>query len=332
MRPRIVVLAEDSVGSYGEIARLYRATFDAMGLASDVRPYPASGQPRVPRGAVVIHATLGFRFTPLPGVTNIAVPFHEWSRYPVAWADRLSAFDQVWAATGSLAEVLRRSGVSAPIFVAPPALDRDPVPAKTAWRTSGPFRFLFVGEPHFRKGHHLLLAGFARLGASRRSATLTIKTGAACPWTVTDPRVQLVAARWPRARLLRLYARHDAFVSASLGEGLGLGVAEAMLARLPVAANHWGGHASLTRPGAYVRIPHRVVPQPFCSRPDFYAPGQACALSSPDDVAVAMTRLLDMSWRERRDQALRADAHLRRRFGLGPASARLAAALAASHE
>jgi glycosyltransferase involved in cell wall biosynthesis len=323
----ILILSEPTVPSYGTIGTLYRETFRAMGLPCTLRHYPTTGAVTAPSGAIVLHNTLGFRLAPARNAVNIAVPFHEWDRYPAAWASRLNAFDEVWASSEALAAVLRRSGVTAHIRFAPPAIDLIPPRRKVAWSPHKSFRFLFVGEPHFRKGHHLLMEGFRRLGVSDGRATLTIKTSPDCPWRVDDRRVQVIAERWPTSRLRDLYARHDAFVSASLGEGLGLGIAEAALARLPIAANYWGGHTSLLTPGAYVRIPHRVVPQPYCSRPEFYAPGQRCALSTPDAIAAAMRALMRMSAAARERQAARAAAYVEQRYGFGAASARIQKAL-----
>jgi glycosyltransferase involved in cell wall biosynthesis len=325
----IVILSEPSVASYGAIGALYCETFRAMGEVSTFAPYPTDRPPRVPRGSIVVHNTLGYRFAPVPGVVNVAVPFHEWSRYPAAWVARLNDFDEVWAASAHLARLLRDSGVTVPVRFAPPALDLQPPRAKRAWTPHRPFRFLFVGEPHFRKGNHLLIEGFRLAFAASRRATLTIKTAPSCAWTVPDRAITVIAERWPAERVRQLYAAHDGFVSASLGEGLGLGVAEAMLAGLPVATNRWGGHASLLVEGGYLRIPHRVVPQPYCSRPDFFAPGQQCALSSPEAVAAAMLRMVRMSAPARARQASRARAHVERRYGFGAASARLGDALAA---
>lgn len=329
--PALFILSEPSVASYGTIGRLYHATFRAMGRRSQVVAY-GSPLPAMPRGSIVLHNTLGFRFAPLAGMRNIAVPFHEWNRYPAAWAARLNAFDEVWAASRYLSDVLRQSGVEVPIRVVPPALDLTPPANRVTWTTTAPFRFLFVGEPHFRKGHHLLIEGYRRLDAGPRRATLTLKTAADCAWSVSEPGITRVATRWPAARMRRLYAEFDGFISASLGEGLGLGVAEAMLAQVPVATNRWGGHTALLAPDGYVRIAHRVVDQPFCSRPDFYAPGQQCALSSPDAVAAAMATMLSMTARQRREMAARASAVVRERFGFDVCSRRLGAALAAADE
>jgi hypothetical protein len=71
------------------------------------------------------------------------------------------------------------------------------------------------------------------------------------------------------------------------------------------------------------------VPQPYCSRPDFYADGQQCALSSVDQVADAMARIMALSARARAQQAVPARAHLLARFGFAAVSARLGARLAA---
>jgi len=324
----LIILSEPTVASYGTIGERYCDTFRAMGLDAVAAPYPAS-VPDVPRGAVVLHNTLGFRFEPFRGVRNIAIPFHEWDRYPGAWASRLNRFDEVWAATTYLAGVLRRSGVEVPIRILPPALDVAPPDPKPTWVAPRPFRFLFVGEPHFRKGHHLLIEAYRRLGVPAGQATLTLKTSADCGWNVSDRGIHRIAARWSRRRMQAAYATYDAFISASLGEGLGLGVAEAMLAGLPVATNRWGGHTALLVEGGYVRIAHRVVPQVFCSRPDFFAPGQRCAYSSPDAIANAMDALLAMSARARAAQARLASARIRERFGLAFCAPRLRAALAA---
>lgn len=324
----IVILSEPTVSSYGVVGRLYHDTLTAMGVSSTLSPYPVDQPPQVPRGALVLHNTLGFRFAPAPGAVNIAVPFHEWSRYPAAWVERLNGFDAVWAASHHIARVMRQSGVTVPVRFMPPALDLHPPPIKRSWSVEGPFRMLFVGEPHFRKGHHLLIEGFRRLHVSPRRATLTVKTSAACTWADATPGVRVVAADWPLATLWRLYGAHDAFVSASLGEGLGLGAAEAILARLPVATNHWGGHTSLLTPGGYVRLAHRVVPQPYCSRPDFFAPGQQCALSSPDDVASSMEAVILQSAAARKAQSRVAREHLVKRFGFEAVSSRLRAVLA----
>lgn len=331
MVPPIVIFSEPSVPSYRRIGELYRDTFRAMGIRATVAPYPER-PPQVPRGSIVLHNTLGYRFVPWPGVRNVAVPFHEWDRYPTAWVRRLDAFDEVWAATRFLASTLRRSGVGAPIRVLPPALDLHPTPVKRTWTAGSPFRVLFVGEPHFRKGHHLLIEAVRRLRLSPRHLTLTLKTSPDCAWMVSEPGVRRIASRWSRTRLRDLYASHDAFVSASLGEGLGLGVAEAMLAGLPVATHRWGGHADLVTLGGYVRVPHRVVPQVFCSKPEFYAPDQRCALTSPDTIAEAIRRLMGMSASARERQARCASEAIRRRFGMAICAQRLWPALAGAHE
>ena len=324
----VVILSESTVASYGTIGHLYEMTLRRMGISCVRAPYPVVGRPRVPRGAIVLHNTLGFRFTPIRGAINVAVPFHEWSGYPAAWSARLNRFDAVWAASLHVRDLLGRSGVTVPIHFAPPALDlesgpsRRPGPRRAAHR---PFRFLFVGEPHFRKGHHLLIEGFRRLRAEGRPATLTIKTSRDCAWTVPDRDIRLIAARWSRRRLLHLYRSHDAFVSASLGEGLGLGVAEAILAGVPVATNRWGGHRSLLTAGGFHPISYRETPQPFCSRPDFFTSGQRCALSTPAQVARAMAAAMDASPTARARQTTLAERFLRGRFGFDPVSRRLRA-------
>ena len=116
---------------------------------------------------------------------------------------------------------------------------------------------------------------------------------------------------------LAQYRNHDLYVTASLGEGLGLPVAEAILAGVPVAATYWGGHESLLHPLAFYRIPHRVVPQPFCSAPEFYAPGQRCAYADPQAIAVTLCRAARGSATDRRKMATQARVALIAKYG-GP--------------
>jgi glycosyltransferase involved in cell wall biosynthesis len=131
--------------------------------------------------------------------------------------------------------------------------------------------------------------------------------------------------RQSREALLNRYRGFDLFASASLGEGLGLPVAEAILAGLPVLANDWGGHRDLLRAGAFFPIPHAVVPQPFCSRPDYYAPGQRCAVASVEGIAQALRRAARTSVTTRLEMAERARLALLGRFGQRRVAQRLAA-------
>jgi glycosyltransferase involved in cell wall biosynthesis len=230
----------------------------------------------------------------------------------------LEAFQSIWAPSTHVALALRASGVRTPIHFVPPPVAVRRVPAKTAWSAREAFRFLSIGEAHFRKGFHLLIDGFLQAFPDEGEATLTLKVSPSCSWRSPRSDIRIVADRIERGRLLSLYASHDAYVTASLGEGLGLPLAEAIVAGLPVVANHWGGHRDLMRREHGWTIGHEVVPQVFCSDPAYYAKGQSCAYSSPERIAEALREAVAAAPAERESRARRAAAALQASHGLLP--------------
>jgi glycosyltransferase involved in cell wall biosynthesis len=322
------VLTDVSRPSYQIIGRLTCLSLQAAGILASDLPLAQNENERraygrTLRGAVVFHSTIGPLFAPVPGVVNVALPLHEWSRYPAAWIERLHRFDAVWTASRFVARTLRASGLRTPITFVPPALDLDMPTRKRTWRSARPFRFLSCGEPHFRKGFHLLIEGFLEAFSEPGTATLTIKTSMPCRWKSPRRDIVIRPERLSRAGILDLYCGFDAYVSASLGEGLGLPVAEAVLAGLPVVANRWSGHADLIPPAGCFGIGYRLVDQPYCSEPAYYAPGQRCALSLPAQIAAALRSAAAASPRERRKIADVARAHLLRTYGVAAASSRI---------
>ena len=251
-------------------------------------------------GGVVFHNTLGDSFVSLDGCYNIALPAHEWSEYPMNWIKLLNQFDEVWTTTDHVLEVLKRGGLNVPIFKLPPALDTESIPTKQNWNLSEKPKFFFVGEPHFRKGHHLLMQGFMKAFPETGSALLTIKTSPSCEWKSPRDDIILIKEEWSREKLLAEYENHDCFVSTSLAEGLGLPIAEAIMAELPVCTNYWGGHKSLLTLEGFVEIEHEEIIQPFTSEPAFFAEGQKCAYSSPAKVAYAIINFLNMTENQRK--------------------------------
>ncbi len=272
-------------------------------------PYPARAD--VPdTGGIVLHNTIGPSFSPIPGAYNIALPLHEWSRYPRPWSDTLNRFDEIWVASRHVGDILSRSGVDIPVHILPPALDKDPIPEKTTWNRNRPFRFLSVGEAHFRKGFHLLMEAFTLAFRAPGEAELVIKTSPSCAWQSPREDIIIDPSWMDRSELLGLYRGFDAYVTASLGEGLNLTVAEAILARLPVAANYWGGHVSLLDPGppevAFFPVEFKETEQVYCSTPEYFAPDQMCAYSSPDQIATTLRKVVKSSSETRRILAGRA--------------------------
>ena len=318
----VLVLRDPAIQSHDVMAKLYAQSLAAVGQPVTVREFGGG----VPGDATVaIHVTVGPRFEPISNLTNIAIVHHEWSRYPAKWVESLDTFDEVWVTSDHTGEVLHASGLHGVAAFVPPALDVEPPDSKTTWEAHHPFRFIACGEAHFRKGFHLLLAAFAHAFPDVGEATLTIKTSPSCLWQAPRPDITFVTEQLAPAALSHMYRESDLFVSVSLGEGLGLPVAEAMLVGLPVATNSWGGHVSLVSRGGFFEIPHRVVDQLFCSSPAYYAPGQQCALSDPEDIARVLRSAVAASADERKERASHARGALVTRYGCAAALARISA-------
>ena len=320
--PAAVFLVDHERGSYTRAAELYAAAFDAAGLDVEIRNYSAVERGNL-AGRWVVHHTIGPLFEYVPGARNTAVVFHEWSRYPSGWLAALNRFESVWAPSRHVEELLLASGLKAPLQYVPPPLAHADTARRSSWQASRPFRFLAVGEPHFRKGFHLLLEGYQRAFAHIGEAQLTLKVSPACTWETPRDDITLVRERLSPDQLSALYAEHDAMVSVSLGEGLGLPIAEAVDALMPVITNLWGGHRDIVGPQTAWVIPHEEMPQLFCSAPSYFADGQRCAYSSPERIASVLRAIASASPDEREQRARVAHADLCREHDVAAAATRI---------
>jgi len=145
------------------------------------------------------------------------------------------------------------------------------------------------------------MQGFMKAFPETGSALLTIKTSPSCEWKSPRDDIILIKEEWSREKLLAEYENHDCFVSTSLAEGLGLPIAEAIMAELPVCTNYWGGHRSLLTLGGFVEISHKEIIQPFTSDPAFYAEDQKCAYSSPESISQALKECTSISAKKRKE-------------------------------
>jgi glycosyltransferase involved in cell wall biosynthesis len=316
---KILILTDFSRGSYKIIGDLFAKNLSKFGTVTHL-PTPQTEKSRnainndFPR-SLVLHNTLGEGFVPLLDCYNIALPFHEWSKYPANWIGLLNKFDEAWVTTDHLQHILLQSGLNVPAYKISPPLDFVNIPVKSSYETTVQPRFLFVGEPHFRKGHHLLMNGYMKAFPVEHDAKLTIKTSPNCEWESPRADIELIKEDWNRDRLVEEYIRHDCFVSASLGEGLGLPIAEAIIAQLPVCANYWGGHQSMLTKKSFVEITHREIIQPFTSDPKYYAENQKCAYSSPNAIKQALLEFLTLNSNQKQSMTKTAKEKFLGRFG-----------------
>jgi glycosyltransferase involved in cell wall biosynthesis len=220
-----------------------------------------------------VEAALWIHHTPpdhfdltLPG-RHVGFVFWETDRLPkeiagVEWRKALSRLDEIWAPSTFVAEVLRTSGVTAPIVQVPPPVDervfspgpRRPPPVDVppgfdpSWTV-----FLYVGTWDHRKRPDLLVRNFSRAFTADDQALLLIKS-----YVTGDPsRDRTILGDWVvRSRegpghvrvipevlspgeMADLFRSATAFVTASRGEGYCLPAVQAMSAGKPVVATAW---------------------------------------------------------------------------------------------
>ena len=238
---------------------------------------------------------------PVEGTKNVAIFYHEWNKVPQNWILKLEEFDAVLISSKYLEEVLKESGYTGEIIYCPIPMHVDEALAKENFEPSEPFTFISVGAWHFRKGFHLLLNSFQWAFGSSESFKLIIKTTPGTVFEAPD-NVHIIAERLPYEQLGELYRSADAYVCTSLAEGFGLPVAEAMAHRLPVISHNWSGMTEFCGDGRNLELPFEVVPQPYCSSPDYYAPYQECGMINMDACAEAMK--LIFSWTKEKRKKL----------------------------
>lgn len=191
-----------------------------------------------------------------PGVRRIAVWYWELEQVPSEWGPRLNWPDEVWAPTRFTADAFRPV-VSCPMRVLAPGLELPkfrPLPRSHFGLPEKQPVFLFAFDMASRmprKNPFGLIAAFRQAFRADEPVELVIKTsrGDAHPADLALLRqaceanhVRLIDRVMPRAELLALMKCCDAFVSLHRSEGLGLGMAEAMLLGKPVIATAYSGN------------------------------------------------------------------------------------------
>lgn len=183
------------------------------------------------------------------GLNFLAFGWEE-SRIPQKYVKDFNRYlDGIGTMSDFVTESLKKSGVTIPVRtmglgveLLPEFASIPPYRLKTRKKT----RFLHISSAFPRKGVDLLLKAYYETFTGADDVCLVIKTFpnphntvesqlASLNQAYTDaPEVELINRDLIPKQLYGLYKSADCYVTAARGEGFGLPVAEAMLARLPV--------------------------------------------------------------------------------------------------
>ena len=192
------------------------------------------------------------------GRYNIALWHWELSEFPEYWRRSFAYLDEVWVPTRFIAEAFAAQSPvpvrKVPLPVLPPSPARRTYTRQELGVPKAKFTFLFAFDFHSvvaRKNPMGLIEAFRLAFSAGEPVALVIKTINAklCPreWgrlksAAKGLNVSLIDRAIDREAMNALYDCCDCYVSLHRGEGFGLTLAEAMLARKPVIATGYSGN------------------------------------------------------------------------------------------
>lgn len=235
--------------------------YDISVITAAVNTYPDEWYPR---------AGLDLR----PGVYRIANWYWELDRLPEEWLPRLGWANEVWAPTRFLAETYAKA-VSVPVIPMLPGLRLGSfTPRDRSHFTLPSDRFLILfafdmASVMERKNPLGLIEAFRQAFTHDEPVHLAIKVsrGSHDPAALVrlmqaadDPRITIIDRVMPRDELLALMNSCDLYASLHRSEGLGLGMAEAMLLGKPVVATGYSGNVDFMTPEVSRLVDYRMIP------------------------------------------------------------------------
>jgi glycosyltransferase involved in cell wall biosynthesis len=196
----------------------------------------------------------------------------EESRLPASYvADFNQHLDGIGAMSGFVRDILRDNGVTVPIQVVGVGVEMPDVAARFSGPEAASIRghcFLHISSAFPRKGIDVLLRAYSTAFDGNDDTTLVLKTFPN-PHNDVERQMMLLHASIPnpphvvwidrdlsREEINGLYALADTYVHPARGEGFGLPVAEAMLARVPVISPASTGLADFVDESTAAVIPH----------------------------------------------------------------------------
>ncbi|CAB4888046.1 unannotated protein [freshwater metagenome] len=300
----VSIFATEGPGDYVPLERDLAALPEAADLHAKAahRPFPD----------VVIRQMFPPRVNDAPGGLNLQFFAWEESRIPDEYVSAFNShLDGIGAMSSFVAEVLRTSGVDVPIEVVGNAVHRpvaSSFPEHELLAELPAFRFLHISSAFPRKGVDVLLNAYFDNFSADDGVTLILKTFPN-PHNQIAAQLEALRASHPNAPDVRwidhdmtaeeidaLYSAASCLVHPCRGEGFGLPVAEAMLARIPVIAPASTGLADFVSDDTALTVPfqmveartHLSVAGSMWAEPDAAAVGRQmrAIFSNPDDPAI----------------------------------------------
>jgi glycosyltransferase involved in cell wall biosynthesis len=249
----------DPCDSYGQLAvrLVYHLTkagqhVNAFGTGDVIHPAQSEAVQALLRkpikpvlgGLVMGYPTSFGKYGPLANNgPRVAVTMFESTKLPDGWVQALNQCRAVIVPSRWLVPVFCGNGVKVPVHVVPLGISETYQFVK---RPAGrkPFTFLTMGDRFRRKGWDLTVLAFNKAFGQNPNYKLIIKARAdGMKIDIAHPCIEILRQDMTEAEMQALYARADAYVFATRGEGFGLPPREAAATGLPVIATKWGGTA-----------------------------------------------------------------------------------------
>jgi glycosyltransferase involved in cell wall biosynthesis len=337
-----------------EAADAVVAGVTAAGLGTSLRDLPVTfdchwqdrrdllGVERYPVSVAVtaVNTYLGERLPeaglhPRPGVYRIGYWYWELSDLPAEVVERISLVDEVWAPTRFVAEAYRKR-LSVPVRVMTPGVSLPPFRRRSRAELGLPtdkYLVLFtfdMASTLARKNPLGLIRAFRTAFRPDEPVGLVIKVSRGAKWPADSARltsaakdagVMLIDRVMPRDEVLALLDSCDCYASLHRSEGLGLGMAEAMLLGKPVVATNYSGNTDFMTPATSYLVDFREVAIPADVPP--YPAGFVWAEPSVDHAAELLRRVYGLR-EEAAEVGRRAKRHVAAALDPGAAGERVA--------
>ena len=267
------------ISGYGEFARNVISGLVSVGADIKVQPIKINndsdglidqsliGRHSKPDACIICTVpTLAQQFRH-PSSKNILYTMWEASRLPEAWAEPCNKMDQVWVPSKHNVELFSKA-LKVPVLYAPPplALSKLDGIVRPQRSVESPFVFYSIFQWTERKNPSGLIRAYWAAFTGQDDVVLRIKAYIRNPLSnelaqinaeISNlkravrlrhyPKIEVIGQPMTSQEIIQFHLDGDCFVSATRGEGLGLGLIEAMALGTTCIASETSGHLDFAR-------------------------------------------------------------------------------------